>query len=80
MANDDRPIVPGNHLPASPAVSEGGKAPAPTEGGHGHPKPAASRAEAEGNLKDGTSTATQGKVEKMRAEIIGAQKPQAGQD
>ena len=65
---------------ASAAVTEGGKAPSPTAGGHGHPKPAASRAGAEGNPHDRTSSATQGKREKMHDEIIGVQKPQARHD
>jgi len=79
MAKDDKPIVPGNHLPADPTVTEGGKAPSPGAG-HGHPKPAASRAEAEGNPTAGTSHATQGKAEKQHAEAAGARKPRARHD
>ncbi|HEV7264051.1 MAG TPA: hypothetical protein VGN83_03915 [Falsiroseomonas sp.] len=78
MPKDDRPLVRGNHLPGSPAVTEGGKAPRPGEGGH--PKPSASRARAERNPESGTSRATQGQIEKQHAEIMGAQKPQSRKD
>ncbi|WP_376098628.1 hypothetical protein ACE7GA_08995 [Roseomonas sp. CCTCC AB2023176] len=73
----DMPLVAGNRLPSSPEVTEGGKAPTPTEGGHGHAKGAASRAEAEGNPTDGTSRATQGKAEKDHAASVGAGKPRS---
>ncbi|MBY0336889.1 MAG: hypothetical protein K2X11_09760 [Acetobacteraceae bacterium] len=73
MSKDERPLVKGNHLPASPEVTEGGKAPSPAEG-HGHPKPATSRAEAEGNPTEGTSRATQGQAEKDHAAGMGAGK------
>ena len=73
----DRPLVAGNRLPSSPDVTEGGKAASPTDGGHGHPKGAASRAEAEGNPQDGTSRATQGKAEKDHAAGMGAGKPRS---
>jgi hypothetical protein len=76
MSKDDKPLVPGNHLGSSPDVTEGGKAPSPGEGA-GHPKGAASKAEAEGRGTDDTSTATQGKAEKDHAARMGAQKPQA---
>ena len=55
-------------------VPEGGKAPDPTNGGHGHPKAAASRALDEGNPTAGTSHATVGQEEKAQAEQIGAGK------
>ena len=49
-----------------PVVTEGGKAEAPTEG-KGHPKPAASIADADGAPQAGTSSATAGKAEKEAA-------------
>lgn len=77
MSKDEKPLVRGNHLPASEEVTEGGKAPSPVEGKHGHPLPAASRAEAEGNTTEGTSRATQGKAEKEHAAAVGAGKPRS---
>ncbi|WP_207538068.1 hypothetical protein [Sabulicella rubraurantiaca] len=71
MSQDEKPLVRGNHLPSSDDVTEGGKAPSPTDG-PGKPKPATSRAEAEGNPTDGTSKATQGKAEKDHAAGTGA--------
>ncbi len=71
----DKPLVAGNHLPSSPNVTEGGVAPSPTEGGHGHPKPSASKAMAEGRDTDATSGATQGRAEKDHAAGMGAGKP-----
>jgi len=76
VIKDERPPGRGTHLPSSADVTEGGKAPSPAEG-HGHPKPAASRAEAEGNSTDGTSRATQGKAEKDHAAEVGAGKPRS---
>lgn len=73
----DMPLVAGNHLPSSPDVTEGGKAPSPTEGRHGRPKGATSRADAEGNPTDGTSRATQGRAEKDHAAGMGAAKPRS---
>lgn len=55
-------------------VPEGGKAPDPTEGGHGHPKPSHSRALDEGNPTSGTSDATVAREEKLAAEQDGAGK------
>ena len=49
-----------------PVVTEGGRAEAPTEG-KGHPKPAASTADAGGAPEAGTSHATAGKAEKLAA-------------
>lgn len=54
-------------------VTEGGKAEAPTEG-KGRPKPATSRAEAEGGPDAGTSAATAGRAEKENAAASGAAK------
>lgn len=60
------------------SVAEGGKAEDPTDGGHGHPKPAASRASAEGSPEAGTSSATAGKAEREHAAEAGAMKDQQG--
>ena len=60
-----------------PVVMEGGKAEAPTEG-KGHPKPAASTADAGGAPEAGTSHATAGKAEKQAAEGAAAAKEQHG--
>ncbi len=76
MAKDDKPLVPGNHLPPDPTVTEGGVAPAPNDGA-GHMKASHSRASAEGRPHDGTSTATQGKSEHEHAAVMGANKPQS---
>lgn len=54
-------------------VLEGGKAENPTEG-KGRPKPATSRADAEGGPDAGTSSATAGKAEKEHAAESGAAK------
>jgi len=76
MAKDDKPLVRGNHLPADPGVTEGGKAPSPNDG-PGHPKASASRAEEEGRSGGDTSPATQGRREKDHADAQNAGKPQA---
>lgn len=68
--HDGRPI---DNPKSSPTFAEGDATPTRS---HGHAKPAASRAHAEGNPESGTSTATQGKIEKQHAELLGAQKPQ----
>jgi len=60
-----------------PAVEEGGPASPPTDG-KGHPKPAASVANADGSPEAGTSTATAGKAEKSAAEEAGHAKEQHG--
>ena len=61
-----------------PVVTEGGEAPAPTDG-KGHPKPATSRAEADHSTEAGTSSATAGRSEKKHAfEKAAATKEQAG--
>ena len=60
-----------------PVVMEGGKAEAPTEG-KGHPKPAASTADAGGAPEAGTSHATAGKAEKLAAEGAASAKEQHG--
>ncbi len=75
---DDRPLVPGNHLPSSPDVTEGGKAPSPTTHGHGTPKAAASTAGDNDSPTDDTSAATAGKAEKEHAAEAGASKTQSG--
>ena len=77
MPKDDRPLIRGNHLPASKAVDEGGKAPSPTKGGQGHPKPSASKARVQGRPEAGTSSATVGEAEMEHAAVMGAQKPRA---
>lgn len=81
-ASDDRTTnrgtVKGHHPKPGDNVTEGGIAPAPTEG-HGAPKGAASKAVAEGAVAgDDTSSATVGKQEKQHAEQVNAGKPQSG--
>ena len=82
-AADDRTTsrgtVKGHHPKPGDDVTEGGPASAPTEGGHGHPKGAVSRADAEHAVAgDDTSTATVGKTEKEHAATVGAAKTQEG--
>lgn len=77
VEHGDKPLVAGGHLASSPDVTEGGKAPAPTEGGHGHAKGAASHATEEDNPTDGTSGATAGRAEKDHAAAVGAGKPRS---
>ena len=73
-----RGTVKGHHPRPEDAVTEGGVAPAPTEG-HGAPKGAASKAVIEGaETGENTSTATVGKAEKAHAEAVNADKPQSG--
>ncbi|SDN81930.1 RPS31 30S ribosomal protein S31 [Methylobacterium phyllostachyos] len=60
-----------------PMVAEGGKAEAPTEG-KGHPKSAASNAQAGATSDAATSHATAGKAEKEAAAAAGADKDQHG--
>lgn len=69
--------VKGRHPEPGDDVTEGGPAPAPTSS-HGTPKPAASKAVAEGVPDDDTSAATAGTAEKERAARIGAEKTQSG--
>ena len=80
MANQshdaNQPQGGGNHLPSSPDVTEGGPPVSPTDGGHGHKKPARSTAEDAGSGTEGTSSATVGKREQEQAATIGANKPQ----
>jgi hypothetical protein len=79
--SDDRTTgqgtVKGHHRKPGDDVTEGGVAPAPTEG-RGTPKAAASKAAAEGRPDGGTSAATAGKAEKEHAAEAGAQKTQLG--
>lgn len=60
-----------------PAVHEGGRAEAPTEG-KGHPRPAASAADTDGVPQAGTSSATAGQTEKEAAAGAGQAKEQHG--
>jgi hypothetical protein len=82
MANhlhgENQPLISGNHLKASPTVQEGGPAVEPTDGGHGHKKPALSTAERAGSSTEGTSHATAGKREQELAATIGANKHNQG--
>ena len=74
-----RGTVKGHHAKPGDDVTEGGVAPAPTEGGHGSPKGSASKAQAEGaGVGDDTSTATAGRLEKEHAAEMGAAKTQSG--
>ena len=82
-ATDDRTTsrgtVKGHHAKPGDDVLEGGPAPAPTEGGHGHPKGAVSKANAEHAVAGAdTSTATAGKAEKEHAAEVGMEKTQEG--
>ncbi len=73
-----RGTVKGHHARPGDDVTEGGVAPAPTEG-HGAPKGSASKASAEGAEEgEDTSAATAGKAEKEHAAEVGAAKTQAG--
>lgn len=73
-----RGTVKGHHSTLGDVVTEGGVAPAPTEG-HGAPKGSVSKAEAEGaGVGDDTSTATAGRLEKEHAAEVGAAKTQSG--
>ena len=74
-----RGTVKGHHPKPGDQVEEGGPAAPPTEGGHGKPKGAASKAQAEGAVTgEDTSAATQGKEEKEHAAAAGAGKTQSG--
>jgi hypothetical protein len=75
---NERPLVPGNRLPSSPDVTEGGPPPASTAHGHGSPKPASSTAADNDTPNDDTSDATAGKAEKDHAAGAGAEKTQSG--
>ena len=73
-----RGTVKGHHAKPGDDVTEGGPAAAPTEG-HGAPKGAASKADAEGAVAgDDTSRATVGKSEKEHAQEVGLAKTQSG--
>lgn len=74
MATETRVV---NEKQSFPEVTEGGEAPAPTEG-KGKPKAATSSAHDNGALDDNTSQATAGKAEKAAAALSGGQKPQHG--
>lgn len=77
-ATTGRGTVKGHHPKPGDDVTEGGPAPAPTEG-HGSPKGAASKAEAEHAVAgEDTSTATVGKAEKEHAAAVGAAKGEEG--
>jgi hypothetical protein len=77
-ATTSRGTVKGHHAKPGDDVTEGGLAPAPTEG-HGAPKGSASKAAIEGAEEgDNTSTATVGKAEKEHAAQAGAAKTKEG--
>jgi hypothetical protein len=78
LHDENQPLISGNHLKSSPNVPEGGPADAPTDGGHGHKKPALSTAEQAGVSTEGTSHATAGKREQELAATIGANKHNQG--
>lgn len=69
--------VKGHHAKPGDAVTEGGAADAPKLDG-GTPKPAASKAAAEGVPDDDTSSATAATEEKRHAAEAGAGKTQSG--
>ena len=74
-----RGTVKGQHSKPGGDVTEGGPAPSPTEGGHGHPKGSVSKANAEHAVAgDDTSSATAGKAEKEHAAEAGLNKTQEG--
>ena len=73
-----RGTVKGHHAKPGDEITEGGVAPAPTEG-HGAPKGSASKAVVEGAEQgEDTSAATAGKLEKEHAAEVGAAKTQSG--